>query len=178
MEEILASIRRIISEDDAPAAAAPEPAAAPPPAPLAEAPRAHEPAAPQPPPSPGHDDDDVLELDQPIPAAAPARALGDLELVSSRPPEPPPAPEPRPQMSAPRDDHSLISDRVLSSAAAHFDQLEAGIGMPASDRTLEDVVKALLKPLLADWLNEHLEGIVREEVAEVAKSLAAQRRRV
>jgi len=64
MEEILASIRKIISED-APEAAAPA-AAAPEPAPVTPAP------APPPPPEPVHDD--VLELTQEIEVAAPEPA--------------------------------------------------------------------------------------------------------
>ena len=92
MEEILASIRRIISEDDAPpaAAAAPEPepeaapvhAPGPPPAPVA--------AAPPPPPLPP--EEDVLELTEPV-EPTPARpepakpqkyeeTLGDLDVFS------------------------------------------------------------------------------------------------
>jgi hypothetical protein len=66
MEEILASIRKIISED-APEGAAPAAAAAPEPAP---APAAAAPAPPPPPPV----HDDVLELTQEIEVAAPEPA--------------------------------------------------------------------------------------------------------
>src|ERR1700684_237690 len=88
MEEILASIRRIISEDDAPAAEAeaepehPEPSTAfepaPEPDPEAEPERAHE---------------DVLERTDRVspPAEAPAETVGDLD-VYPRAPEPEPAP--------------------------------------------------------------------------------------
>jgi cell pole-organizing protein PopZ len=48
--------------------------------------------------------------------------------------------------------------------------------MPASDQTLEAVVKELLRPLLKDWLDEHLPAIVEERVqAEVER---VSRRRV
>jgi cell pole-organizing protein PopZ len=64
MEEILASIRRIISEDDAPAAGAEEPAAAAPAEePVALAPEPEpEPAPVAAPPAPSPIEEDVLEL--------------------------------------------------------------------------------------------------------------------
>src|SRR4051812_26514566 len=88
MEEILASIRRIISEDDAPAeevAAAPEPE----PEPEAEPFVAEDPA-----------EDDVLELTDPIDPPAPVESLGDIDVYSPEPepePAPPPAPAPAPE---------------------------------------------------------------------------------
>jgi len=79
MEEILASIRRIISEDDGPVADAvaeeEEPVA----------------AAPEPelPPIPEDEDDGVLELTEKV------ETLGDLDVYTpSAEPEPEPAPEP------------------------------------------------------------------------------------
>ena len=40
--------------------------------------------------------------------------------------------------------------------------------MPKGERTLEDVVRELLRPLLQQWLDEHLTGIVQQTVeAEV-----------
>ena len=74
MEEILASIRRIISEDDAPAEA---PAAA---APAPVAAREPEPVVHAPPPAAHHEeeeDEDVLELNEPAPHSA-AETHGDL----------------------------------------------------------------------------------------------------
>lgn len=125
MEEILASIRRIISEDgeeaDAKQEAAPEPEPDAEPAESApEAPSAAEPAEPadaepaEEEPLPlteeagDADDDDVLELVDPADDEEPAAAgESDIELVDSEPdpepepfpdpaPEPPPAPEPEP----------------------------------------------------------------------------------
>src|SRR5262245_11705430 len=65
MEEILASIRKIISEDAPEGGAPTEPAAAPAPAPVAAAPApAPVPLAPAPVPEPVHDD--VLELTQEV----------------------------------------------------------------------------------------------------------------
>ena len=177
MEEILASIRRIISEDEPsgeagaeePAAAAaeaqtapepqpePEPVvaeAAPPPPPEPEPEPVVEAAAPPPAPEPEplNDDDDALELTQKV------ETLGDLDVVENEP-APPPMPE-----------ATLVSAPVALAAASAFGQLSAAIGMPRSDRTLEDVVRELLQPLLQQWLNDNLPKIVQEVVeAEVER---------
>jgi cell pole-organizing protein PopZ len=76
-------------------------------------------------------------------------------------------------------------ERILSSvtsgaAAAAFAQLgalprerrrEGELALGGADRTLEDIVRDLLRPLLETWLNEHLPGIVerlvREEIVRV-----------
>ena len=38
--------------------------------------------------------------------------------------------------------------------------------MPAPGRSLEDVVRELLRPILKEWLETHLPEIVREHVEE------------
>lgn len=172
MEEILASIRRIISEDEAPAEAAPatateaEPEAAAPPEPepvVAEAP----PPAPEPAPVPApavvadvEEDDDALELTQKV------ETLGDLDVLTpTAAPEPPPAAAPVAAAAA-----SLVSERAATAAASAFGQLSAVIAMPREGRTLEDVVRELLTPLLQQWLDDNLPRIVQETVeAEVAR---------
>jgi len=173
MEEILASIRRIISEDDTPAAEAPaapaaEAPAAPEPEPVAAAPEAEpepepEPqaAAPEPEPEPvavaaplEDEDDDDLELTQKV------ETHGDLDVLAPSEPEPTPA--------APV--ATLVSDSVAAVAAASFDKLSATIAMPAHGRTLEDVVREMLRPMLQQWLDDNLPGIVHEAVqAEVER---------
>ena len=96
MEEILASIRRIISEDEAPAetpaAAAAEPQAAPEPEPQPEP--EPEPAetifAAQPEPvadaepQPAAAEEDVLELTELYEAPPAAESIGDLDVVEAR----------------------------------------------------------------------------------------------
>ena len=168
MEEILASIRRIISEDDTPAEAeadaAPAEAVA-----VAEAvpeppPELHV----EPPPEPEHEPA-VIEP-EPIAAAAPVVAPqpieeealeltekvethGDLDVFTA---------EPAPKVE------SLVSDHIASAAASAFGALSAAVTMPKGERTLEDVVRELLRPLLQQWLDEHLPGIVQQTVeAEV-----------
>ena len=79
----------------------------------------------------------------------------------------------------------LGRDRILSSAtsgaaAAAFAQLgalprerrrEGELPLGGVDRTLEDIVRDMLRPLLQTWLDENLPGIVerlvREEIARV-----------
>lgn len=159
MEEILASIRRIISEDEAPAEALPEPVAAAP--------------APMPAPEPRReemhvavgDDDDVLELTDRVDELE--ETHGDID-VYARAPEPEPIPRAPP--SWPADDEPLVGPSASHSAATAFGALSRNIGMPAADRTLEDVVRELLRPLLKSWLDEHLPGIVQASVdAEVER---------
>lgn len=174
MEEILASIRRIISEDEAPAEAAPaaaaeaepEPAPEPQPAPtVAEAaPPPPEPVAPA--VAADDEDDDALELTQKV------ETLGDLDVLTpTAAPEPPPVAAPvAAAVAAAAPAASLVSERAATAAASAFGQLSAVIAMPKEGRTLEDVVRELLTPLLQQWLDDNLPRIVQEAVeAEVAR---------
>jgi cell pole-organizing protein PopZ len=173
MEEILASIRRIISEDEAPAEGAEAPVAEPEPVPAAaEAPLPipepePEPAAAAAAPAfePEDDDDGDLELTQKV------ETHGDLDFVAADPepeaaaPPPPVFDEPAPAPAA-----NLVSDHVAAAAAATFGQLSSNILMPAEGRTLEDVVREMLRPMLQQWLDTNLPGIVSEAVqAEVER---------
>ncbi|MBI1200128.1 MAG: DUF2497 domain-containing protein [Phenylobacterium sp.] len=174
MEEILASIRRIISEDEAPAddgaPAAPEaePAAAksadePLPVPEPEPETAASPAADFEMPA-DEDDDGDLELTQKV------ETHGDLDFVAASEPEPPPAVAEAPAPTPAPPGEGLVSDAVAAATAATFGRLSAGILMPAEGRTLEDVVRELLRPLLQQWLDDNLPGIVQQAVdAEVER---------
>jgi len=180
MEEILASIRRIISEDDA-LAAAPEgePAAAAdePPAALAE--------EPGPPPAVlDEEDDDILELTEPEPApvAPPAADLmGDLEVFSpSAPRAYEPEPEPTPAFSAAAafdepEEESLIGRPAASQAASAFSQLSRTVSMPSEGRTLEDVVREMLRPMLKEWLDTNLSSIVETAVEAEVERISRRR---
>jgi len=74
----------------------------------------------------------------------------------------------------------IVSTATSGAAAAAFAQLgalprerrrEAELPLGGPDRTLEDIVRDMLRPLLETWLNEHLPGIVerlvRQEIARV-----------
>ncbi|RAK55666.1 DUF2497 domain-containing protein [Phenylobacterium soli] len=184
MEEILASIRRIISEDEAPEGAAKE--AAPPveePAPEPE-PEAAMPepepvlAVAEPEPEP-EEDDDALELTDRV------ETHGDLDVYSPAEPEPAPAapppmaapePAPAPVAAAPEAPApSLVSATAAAAAANAFGKLAETVAMPAEGRTLEDVVRELLRPLLQQWLDDHLPAIVQEAVQAEVERIARSR---
>ncbi|MNK16003.1 hypothetical protein D3C87_341640 [compost metagenome] len=174
MEEILASIRRIISEDDAPAetaAAAPEPVveAAPAPEPLVEA------------VEPAPVEDEVLELTERYEAPA-AESIGDLEVADVAPfPAAEPASEP---VAAPVYD-SLVGESAAASAASAFAGLAATFQKPetpaasapqdlpfVSGNTVEAMVQNMLRPMLKDWLDANLPGIVEAQVRKEVERIA------
>jgi cell pole-organizing protein PopZ len=182
MEEILASIRRIISEDEPAAEAAPEAA------PVAEAP-----PVPEPEPEPVHaeaePEDDVLELTQVAPLAEPepepvhepdvVETHGDIEVhAAAAEPEPEPAPvfaAPAPEPVSSTDEDPLMSDTPATAASSAFGHLAHTVTMPADGRVLEDVVRELLRPLLKAWLDEHLPMIVQAKVDEEVARIARRR---
>jgi cell pole-organizing protein PopZ len=168
MEEILASIRRIISEDDAPADTGAETA----PAAVAPAPApAPEPVAIEPEPPA----EDVLELTERV--EPPDETLGDLDVYAKSEPEPapPPAPAPAPApapLALSDDDETLMSEPSATAAASAFSHFSSAIAMPAAGRTLEDLTRELLRPLLKAWLDENLPRIVEAKVAEEVERIA------
>jgi cell pole-organizing protein PopZ len=164
MEEILASIRRIISEDDG----APSDI---------DIPRGEEPelavsneALPPVPEEPLGED--VLELTDRV-DAPPAETVGDIAAYV--PPEPPP-PAP-PAAAPPKPEDVLVGEPAAMAAASAFGQLSAAITMPEPGRTLEDVVRELLRPLLKDWLDSNLPRIVEAKVAEEVERISRTRLR-
>lgn len=172
MEEILASIRRIISEDDAPAEPAAEEAPVVEPEPFLE-----------PEPDFGGDGEDVLELTDPIEpepeleAEPPLETLGDIDIYSPPPPEPEPAPPPPMAPSFDRDEvaDTLVGATAASAAASAFGSLSSALLMPKDGRTLEDVVRELLRPLLKEWLDQNLPRIVETKVEEEVQRIARGR---
>jgi cell pole-organizing protein PopZ len=207
MEEILASIRRIIADDDASKATAkppPAPAAAqPPPTPLPPPPP--EPAAnnqddidamlaklevrdPEPPASDVFDLTEAIAAPPPQPESNLAATFRTIDASSDvvfteRPLEPPPEPAmrmvqehrpPPPAMPqpAPEIDRPLISSATVAAVDSAFNTLaHTVIGQNA--RTLEDLVKEMLRPLLKSWLDDNLPGvvdrIVRAEIERVSR---------
>jgi hypothetical protein len=73
-----------------------------------------------------------------------------------------------------RDDR-LVSEPAASQAANAFGQLSAAIAMPAAGRTLEDVTRELLRPLLKAWLDENLPRIVEAQVAQEVERISRSR---
>ena len=167
MEEILASIRRIISEDDPPA----EAESAPEVPKMAVAPPLEEDEQPL-----MLEDDEVLELTQRVEDQSDEieiAPIDDIEIVDPEPVSytPPPmaaAPMPR--------EEPLVSRPQASAAASAFDALERTVLMPPGGRTLEDVVREMLRPMLKDWLDQNLPSIVEAQVASEVERIARQRR--
>lgn len=181
MEEILASIRQIINQNDAPeggdevetsALAAPADDASA----IDDAP----------------EDEDVLELttileDEPImaettempqavtmddPFAQVSQGLAELEPVI---PTPTPAPQ-APAASA----QELITGITAAAATAALNNLAAtlqneraehSLPMGNGGRTLESMVVEAIKPLLKEWLDENLTGIVERVVTQEVEKL-------
>jgi len=140
MEEILASIRRIISEEEqAPADAVLD---------------LTQPEAPAPAPAPvqSFDDDIVFEAVEPTPA-----------------PEPAPAPAPvharTPAVAEPALEGAILSTPSASAAAGALARLAGTLRIAETpNQTVEGVVRELLKPMLKDWLDHNLAGIVEARV--------------
>ena len=222
MEEILASIRRIIADDEAkpaaaeklaspPAAAkpavmkdippsaiapAPKPVAAPKPAPPPPPPPAPEPAA-----SNNQDDIDAMlasldaatpEADirpaQPEPEADVFELTDEMALPEPAPPAPTfskvepqddiefteakasrrqPAYEPPFESAAPA--RPILSHSTVSAVESAFNSL-ANTVLSNNARTLEDLVKEMLRPMLKSWLDDNLPGLVERIVkAEIER---------
>ncbi|BBC00130.1 hypothetical protein BE61_55850 [Bradyrhizobium elkanii USDA 61] len=188
MEEILASIRRIIADDEAKPAAAEKPAAAAAaPAPKVEPAPAAKPAMKSPPPaapsaanrpSPqpaAQPEADVFELTDemalPDPAAAPSfrkvEPQDDVEFTEARSRAPEPAREPPAIETAPM--QQIISGTTMRAVESAFNSL-ANTVLSNNARTLEDLVKEMLRPMLKSWLDDNLPGLVERIVkAEIER---------
>ncbi|HEU5275087.1 MAG TPA: DUF2497 domain-containing protein [Xanthobacteraceae bacterium] len=213
MEEILASIRRIIADDDASKAKAVEPApkpAAPPAArPAAAAPRpVPAPPKPEAPPAPTNAQDDIDAMfatpePEPEPEPEPKNGAAQpdvLELTEAMeaPPEPPPAlrridgtsdviyeetePEPResPTVGEARRqfrehtdvDRGLLSPTTTAAVDSAFNSLAHTV-LVQNSRTLDELVREMLRPMLKAWLDDNLpnmvERLVRAEIERVSR---------
>jgi hypothetical protein len=194
MEEILASIRRIISDDDKEMEAAAQE--------NEEAPEDEEELAvkemvamaepePEPEPEPvaeevDDDDDDILDLtDMEAPDPEPLfeeQAYKEPEPEPIAPPvspspAPPPAPTPAPD--------NLVSPPQAGEASGSFERLTEKLNEDYSELpigngavTLEGLTRELVRPMLKEWLDQHLpmtvERLVREEIERLV--MQSQRR--
>ena len=177
MEEILASIRKIISDETPPAEAAsveePPVVAAPAPAPVVEAPQ-----------------EDVLELTQMVQDDGSLIDLADAVEEPEPTPPPPPAaapPSPPPVVAAPVSAaEPLVSRPTAETAAsalsslANTVEIERLSSMPMGTtfvgnggRTLEDMTIELMRPLLKGWLDQNLpaivERLVQKEIERISR---------
>jgi len=152
MEEILASIRRIISEDEAPQGEEE----------TAEA-SAYE-----------EDEGGPEALDVEV-AAQRAHAAQEEARAPEPEPEVQPQPEPVRAEPAPAASHEpLVSRAAASAAASAFGQLSAAVTQPrGGSATIEELVREMLQPMLREWLDQNLPAIVqaavRDEVERISR---------
>jgi hypothetical protein len=210
MEEILASIRRIIADDDAtksspqateapPAAAASAPPAPPRPSPppritplepdraRVEAPPASavvEPVAPA-----ALQATDIFDLTESMAAPPPTVSTSAVQFRTieggsdlsfddaaeqvAAPSEPPPARLPT-NHSVPRREEraQLLSGDTRAAVDSAFNALAQTV-LVQNARTLEDLVREMLRPMLKSWLDDNLpavvERLVRAEIDRVSR---------
>ncbi len=176
MEEILASIRKIISEDGAKLE----------PAPPAE--------------DAGFSESDVLELVQEV------TANGEVEAVAPPPPPETPSktipfeeagvpvldmkdmeetpPSPPVVTTMPEDNSQLVSQAAADASAQALSGLARmkngshsinSLPIGEGTRTVEDMVLQLLRPMLKEWLDRNLptmvEHIVQKEIRKITRNL-------
>ncbi|MDE2029114.1 MAG: DUF2497 domain-containing protein [Alphaproteobacteria bacterium] len=168
MEEILASIRKIISDDEPPPAEA-------------EAPQEDVLELTQ----MVQEDGSVVDLDKPA-EAEPAPAPEPAPEPAPPPPPPPPEPKPEPKPAPPPVEPAapLVSEPAASSAASalsslantlEIERLSTGSGLGNGGRTLEDMVIELMRPMLKDWLDQNLasvvERLVQKEIERISKKV-------
>jgi uncharacterized protein len=167
MEDILASIRRILSEEEQPAGAKP-----------AEG----EPVLTEPP------DDDVLVLEpsmmiaEPRATAAAPASPAISEPVSDIITVEPPDTDTAIVAADPAGGADLVAPETARAAAASVSELVATLAGERSTRvygggpTIEDLVRAELRPVLKEWLDTHLpslvERLVRTEIERVVGRIA------
>jgi uncharacterized protein len=208
MEEILASIRRIIADDDggkpqkpepAPAkaaAAAPPPSKGPAPEPAAMSQddidamlSSFDQPAPTPPPPPETEPEpeaEVLDLTEamamPEPEPPAFRTIAsEPDVMFAEPPAPEAEPEPEPSPASPRravaappsaSERSMLSAATSAAVDAAFHSLAQTV-LVQNARTLEDLVKEMLRPMLKTWLDDNLpnlvERLVRAEIERVSR---------
>jgi cell pole-organizing protein PopZ len=180
MEEILASIRRIIADDH----------------------EAVQPAEPEKPESsPLKNVLDIAELHvSPLIGSTPNEPVlgpwnrGEMsldedcledgseeDLVSFREPEEPvqaPVAIPEPVLKsapsmAPVEAESLLSNEASAAVSGAFERLGASM-QPSRPQTVEDLMKEMLRPMLKAWLDDNLpslvERLVRGEIERVSRS--------
>lgn len=152
MEEILASIRRIISEDEEEPAPKPSPRVEPV---RAAAPEPVRPAAVQPRPTP-----------QPAPPPEPTFATEDVEMIRKNVAE-----------AMQDDEDGIVASETATAASKAFMSLSQTVQVSdGRGRTMEDIVIEMLRPMIKDWLDQNLATIVEEKVEEEVQRVARRRR--
>lgn len=121
---------------------------------------------------------DEMAVHDPAPAAPRAASFhkidpqDDLEFAESaaaRALHRQPAYEPPPFESAPAPQQQILSHSTVSAVESAFNSL-ANTVLSNNARTLEDLVKEMLRPMLKSWLDDNLPGLVERIVkAEIER---------
>lgn len=173
IEEILDSIRQIISDDEE-APGGPDS----PPASAGVAPAARDAA-----------DDDFVMLRDKVeegreaavslsqPAAKPAPAI-EVDMQDAAPPPPPPPRQaaPAPASAQPVELETIMTQRAEAATMEAFTSLAKRAALErASHVTVEDVVRQELRPLLQTWLDSNLpamvERLVQKELERISSAI-------
>ena len=176
MEEILSSIKRIIAEEESGPTRGRRMGR------IVQAPVEDE-----------EEEDEVLELSEPVEAAAPQpepqpepRPAPQPAIQPQRRPEPvavapepvraearpvsAPVPPPPAPAAAPE---AILSSQTVAASRGALDQLARLMVKPepGSDGTLEGLVREMLRPVLREWLDAHLPGMVEAMVQSEIKRI-------
>jgi cell pole-organizing protein PopZ len=171
MEEILASIRRIISEEDQPDTGSASVLD------LAEPFRGSDDVDE---PAFAEEDEfdmeaamrDIAEEEPPV-----VKAPEDLMILEKEPEiAPPPAPAPKPKVEArpvfSNLEDSIVEEVTAQQAAGSLHRLMGSMTV-SSENTLDGIVRSLLKPMLKEWLDANLpqivESVVQKEVERIRR---------
>ena len=161
MEDILSSIKRIIAEDSDAALSGPRVKRSVGLSPLSRPEMAPDYA------DEADEDDEILELTDPV-------AVEPEPVAQAPKPAPAPAPrakaDPVPAEAKP----SLVSSTTAEASRSSLAALSAMIVKPevSGGDTLEGLVREMLKPMLADWLDAKLPDIVERQVAQEIRRIS------
>ena len=164
MEEILASIRRIISEDEedgAPGTASTQADSTP-----SAAAKSAAPSVSPPPVSSAEKTEPVTPL---VDDAKPHLKTEDVEMIKKNTAE----------AVIGNVGGSILDDTSAQAASDAFSALSQSVRVTASEgpgRTLEEIVVDMLQPMVKDWLDANLPAIVEEKVEEEVQRVARRRR--
>lgn len=166
MEDILSSIKRIIAEDSDAALAGPRAKRSVGLTPLSRPEAADD----------SEDNDEILELTdavavEPVPEPVaevpkPQPAAPAVATAKAKPPQP----------AAAESKPALVSSVTAEASRSSLAALSAMIVKPdiVGSDTLEGLVRDMLKPLLADWLDANLPEIVERQVAQEIARISAR----
>ncbi|MEM8832910.1 MAG: DUF2497 domain-containing protein [Pseudomonadota bacterium] len=162
IEEILASIRQIISDDDEEGSDA----------------ETIETAAEEPAPEPEVEDDvldltEEMEVEDEVEVDFVDSEMDAVDTIEED--EPVFASDPEPERSFEPTPSSILSDNAQAATMSSLSKLVGNV--PLNRRgydgvTLEDIVRELLHPMLRDWMDVHLPPLVERTVQKELEKLA------